>query len=381
MDLDWEPHARRLADGHLRPESPWWQPITSTPRHLFVPNWWERDTHGRVARNGPDDPEAWLKAAYRNQTLVTRIGTDHADHVEPGTVVPYGRWPTSSSTLPTLIATMYRHAMLGDGSRTLVTTGTGYGTALACRRLGDELVTSVDVDPYLVEAATDRLAVIGLHPHTAVCDITETLPGGVDRIVSTVSVRPVPSSWLRALRPGGRLVTTITGTAMILVADKTQDGGARGFIASDQATFMRTRHGDDYDDASPAAEVWQAADEDGETVSTSRYPLTHVPDSWAVHATLELEEPGIEHRTEQHEGGGRTVWLAHPDGSWARASTKKSRELPLVHQGGPRRLWDLLTDVLDRLIIGGELPVNGARVTITPDGETTLSRGRWAVRL
>lgn len=49
----------------------------------------------------------------------------------------------------------------------------------------------------------------------------------------------------------------------------------------------------------------------------------------------------------------------HPDGSWARASAAKSRALPTVHQGGPRRLWDLLTDVLDRLIIGGELPVTG----------------------
>ncbi|MGA4962177.1 hypothetical protein [Streptomyces pseudogriseolus] len=37
--------------------------------------------------------------------------------------------------MPTLIVTMYRHAMLGDACRTLVTTGTGYGTALACRRL------------------------------------------------------------------------------------------------------------------------------------------------------------------------------------------------------------------------------------------------------
>jgi protein-L-isoaspartate O-methyltransferase len=202
LDLDWERYARRLADGHLRPESPWWRPIASTPRHVFVPNWWEREANGRVARNGPADPGAWFEAAYCNQTLVTRLGTDHADHVVPGTVVPYGRWPTSSSTLPSLIATMYRHAMLADGSRTLVTTGTGYGTALACRRLGDELVTSVDVDPYLVEAATDRLAGISLHPHTAVCDITGTLPAGFDRIVSTVSVRPVPASWLTALRPG-----------------------------------------------------------------------------------------------------------------------------------------------------------------------------------
>ncbi len=86
-----------------------------------------------------------------------------------------------------------------------------------------------------------------------------------------------------------------------------------------------------------------------------------------------METPGIEHRTEQHESSRRTVWMAHPDGSWARASVDRPRD-----QGGPRRLWDLLTDILDRLITGGELPVNGARVTITPDGEATLSRGRWS---
>jgi hypothetical protein len=33
---------------------------------------------------------------------------------------------------------------------------------------------------------------------------------------------------------------------------------------------------------------------------------------------------------------------------------------------------------LDRLNILGELSVYGAAVTITPDGTTTLSRGRWS---
>ncbi|MFB6881400.1 hypothetical protein ACFCY8_11245 [Streptomyces noursei] len=135
------------------------------------------------------------------------------------------------------------------------------------------------------------------------------------------------------------------------------------------------------DDTAAAAAVWQAADEGGETVAASRYPLTYVPDSRAMHAMLELEAPGIEHRTEQDKAGGRTVWMAHPDGSWARASADRSRDLPTVHQGGPRRLWDLVTDVLDRLIIGGQLPVDGARVTITPDAQTTLSRGRWSATL
>jgi hypothetical protein len=61
-----------------------------------------------------------------------------------------------------------------------------------------------------------------------------------------VAVRPIPVSWLTALRPGGRLVTTITGTALILTADKTDDGGAIGRIEWNRAGFMSTRTGPDY---------------------------------------------------------------------------------------------------------------------------------------
>ncbi|MFD0432052.1 hypothetical protein ACFQ60_47210 [Streptomyces zhihengii] len=57
------------------------------------------------------------------------------------------------------------------------------------------------------------------------------------------------------------------------------------------------------------------------------------------------------------------------------------REVATVYQGGPRRLWDPLEDILDRLNWVGELPVYGARVTITPDGDTTLTRGNWTARL
>ncbi|WP_029183196.1 protein-L-isoaspartate O-methyltransferase [Streptomyces clavuligerus] len=381
--MDWEPHARRLADTVLRRrESRWWNVLASTPRHVFVPAWWEHGTSGPVARNGPDDPAAWLKTAYQDTTLITRMGTRHADHTTPGTLLPSGPWPTSSSTLPTLLVTMYRHAMLGPDSHTLVTTGTGYGTALACRRLRDpSLVTSIDIDPYLVTAATERLDAIGLHPRTAACDITTNLPGEFDRIVSTVSVRPLPASWLHGLRPGGRLVTTIAGTGLLLVADKADDGTANGYITADQASFMRTRHGDDYDTASPPPSVWDAADGDGDTVTTSRYPLLDVQNTWDIRSMLELQAPGIEHRFHRSTDGPRTAWMAHPDGSWARAAAPDRRTSPLVHQGGPRRLWDTLETIRDRLNRTGQLPVHGAQATITPDGQTTLRRGRWSATL
>ncbi|MBK6015803.1 protein-L-isoaspartate(D-aspartate) O-methyltransferase [Streptomyces sp. MBT53] len=374
--MDWETHARRLAADTVRPESRWYAPLATTPRHLLVPRWWENDGGRWVLRDGETDPEAWMRAAYADRTLVTRVGPLHADHAEPGTIAE-GQ-PTSSSTLPGLVVSMYRHAMIADGSRVLVTTGTGYGTALVCRRLGDELVTSVDVDPNLVTTATQRLDAIGLHPHTAVCDITGPLPGEYDRIVSTVSVRPVPASWLASLKPGGRLVTTIAGTGLIVTADKTDDGSAVGRIAYDGAGFMRTRHGDDYPPR-PTDDLWEKVkDADGEEVTASRYPLLYPPDAWDVWSMLELAVPGIDYR-KADEGDARTMWMLHADGSWARAQASGFLDGPTVHQGGPRRLWGELERVRNRLNREGMLPVYGAPVRITPDGTLTISRGAWSV--
>lgn len=379
--MDWDAHATRLAGEVARPGSRWGAAVAGVPRHLLVPRWYERDpaVGGRVVRDGAADPGAWLAAAYSDTTLVTRVGALHADHAEPETVASGAS--TSSSTHPGLVVGMYRHAEIVDGSRTLVTTGTGYGTALACHRLGSDLVTSVDIDPYLVEAATDRLASIGLRPETAVCDLTQgPLPGEYDRIVSTVSVPTIPAAWLKALRPGGRLVTTITGTGLILYADKTPDGGALGRTAHEPASFMSARQGDDYEEAVPES-VWAEAKRGDGEAGVSRHLLVFVPETWSIRSMLQLHTPGIEHRERWYPDRSHTVWMTHPDGSWARAHATAPREAPTVHQGGPRRLWDPLEDILDRLNWLGELPVYGARVTINPDGETTLAHGRWQATL
>jgi protein-L-isoaspartate O-methyltransferase len=49
-----------------------------------------------------------------------------------------------------------------DGCRVLeIGTGSGYNAALLCERLGSEQVTSVDVDPELVDLARERLVLQG----------------------------------------------------------------------------------------------------------------------------------------------------------------------------------------------------------------------------
>ncbi|MFE1190128.1 methyltransferase domain-containing protein [[Kitasatospora] papulosa] len=375
-----------MADAIVRPESRWHQPLAITPRHQFVPRWWVPREHDGMwvyeLRNGADDDEAWMDTAYDdNLSVITRVGPHHADHATPGTVVPE-TWPTSSSTLPRLVVKLYQHASITDGSRVLVTCGSGYGTALACRRLGDQQVTSIDVDPYLIEAARARLAETGHRPQMEVCDVTGELPGAFDRIISTVSVPAIPASWLKALSPGGRMVTTLSYTGLLIVADKTADGGALGKVAPESAGFMNIRHGDDYPPAPDDTDLWNTArTAEGDSVTTGRYPVMRVNSTWDVRSTLELTVPGIKHRMETAEDGTRTAYMLHEDGSWARAAAPAARDLPTIPQGGPRRLWDELDRIRTWLVIDGDLPISGAAVRIDPDGTCHFERSGWSATI
>jgi protein-L-isoaspartate O-methyltransferase len=172
--MNWESQAAKLASQVTEPSSRWRALVAAVPRHEFVPRWWSADATGWTLQDSPAMPShEWAEAVYRDVSLVTRIGTLHADQAEKQDR-PDGR-PTSSSTMPGLVVSMYRHAMIGDGMDVLdVGTGSGYGAALLATRLGDARVTTIDIDPCLVQAAEERLARAGLRPVAAVAD---ALPG------------------------------------------------------------------------------------------------------------------------------------------------------------------------------------------------------------
>lgn len=369
--MDWRSHARRLADEVTDSVSRWHEPIATTPRHIFVPRWWQ----DRTLYDGPADESEWMRAAYSDRTLVTQLGPLHADHADHGDR-PSGR-PTSSSTLPGLVVRMYRHARLYPGADILdVGTGPGYGCALLANRFGDRHVTSIDVDPYLTKIAAERIDGIGLHPRVQTVDATGPLPGSYDRIVSMVAIRPIPASWLAALRPGGRLVTVLAGTTLIVTANKDADGWAAGRVEWDRAGFMTTRSGPDYP-AGPDDLYASVRDLTGDHVTRGRYPVVQVEEAWELHSMLEVTAPGIVHYYEESDDGRRTAWMLHADGSWARASAH-GIGTPVVHQAGPRRLWDIFDDVRDHWLQHGQFPLYGAQVFIPPDGNKIhLTRGDW----
>ncbi|MGW1054282.1 methyltransferase domain-containing protein [Streptomyces sp. NPDC002521] len=374
--MDWETRAHALADQVTDPDSRWLAAVARTARHTLVPRWWEVDDAGRwVLRDGPSDSEAWADTAYADRSLITRVGTLHADQAKPSDE-PKGL-PTSSATLPSLVVRMLRHGRVGDGL-SLLDLGTGAGglTAYACHRLGDGCVTSLDVDPYLISAARERLASMGHHPKMITADATEHVPGSYDRIVCTVALSPGPGlrAVLGALEPGGRIATTLARTSLIITGWKDRNGDVVGQVERDMAGFMLTRTGDDYP-PTLAHLFTLARGGQGEETSTGRYPVVDVANAWELRSMLEVTTPGVEVGYEIN-GRQRTAYLVHPDGSWARASAEWT-DPPEVHQSGPQRLWDALERIRNRLNAEGALPLLGARVRITPDGVCHLSRGRW----
>lgn len=372
----WAEAAAALADKVTADAPEWHKPVSSVPRHLLVPRWWTRMPNSPGQRwelvDVPEDSPRRLRTAYSDDTLVTRVGARHADMAEPGERA--AGEPTSSSTLPGLIVSMSHRLDARPGDRVLdVGTGSGYSAALFADRFGDDSVTSVDIDRYLVSAAQERLARLGFHPRMEAIDATGELPGSeYERIMATVAVRPVPPSWLRALRPGGRVVTTIAGTALLITADMGDDGTAWGTVQPDPAMFMQTRQTADY--PPPLNDVFASAREkDGEDV---RPPCAPIPDlwrDWSLRYLFELDTPGVETRSATYPGEDRRItWLLAADGSWARAEDGTS---PRVHQGGPRRLWDDLERVSRRWDEFHRFPLHTMRAELNAEGSRLLAPG------
>ncbi|MER0241306.1 methyltransferase domain-containing protein [Streptomyces sp. HSW2009] len=278
-----------------------------------------------------------LAQVYRDVTLVTALDPSTAEQVGGGT---WTGVPTSSSTLPSLMAGMLEELRVVDGQRVLeVGTGTGYNAALLCARLGDRLVHSVDIDPGLIASARGRLAGLGYAPDLAAGDGRSWHPSGrrFERIIATCSVpRRLPAAWIEQAAPDAVILADvdfgIEGGLVRVCVDGA--GRARGRFAETSGRFMAAR-GDAHAYPAPEPHVPYAAAVGTRPTAVSAADIrAHYP----FRLLLALELPDAQLTYHHADDQPLALQLHTPDGSWARAPLSGGDGAEVAYGGGAD-LW------------------------------------------
>lgn len=174
----------------------WCEAFATVPREVFVPRFARRKQGGQLVhydRATGGGTVEFLAAVYSDDSLITRFSA-------AGTAA-------SSSSQPSLMAIMLEALDIQQGDTVLeIGTGTGYHAALLAHRLGDDAVTTIEVNPDIAAEADQALAHAGYHP-TVVCgNGADGVPtrAPFDRIIATCSVSRIPTAWITQTKPGGK---------------------------------------------------------------------------------------------------------------------------------------------------------------------------------
>jgi protein-L-isoaspartate(D-aspartate) O-methyltransferase len=328
-----------MAAGTLR--TPRWAHVFATvPRHLFLARFFRQTPdHAGWQAIGEFDPD-WAEMVYTDATWVTQLDNDRTRwDTARRTGRPAPGVPTSSSTAPGLMALMLEALDLDDGQSVLeIGTGTGYNAALLSHRLGSRLVTTVEVDPAVAEAARLALLACGYTPKLVVGDGAAGHPGGApyDRIIATCSTATIPPAWVDQLKPGGLLLTNLhrdLGGGALALLRRGDDGRMDGRFLPDYGAFMPVRSDPpaDAEQRLEAALATLGSDVNARPTPVGADELDH-PD-FGMLAALRL--PGVAALWFEPDTGPQR-WLLAEDGSWA--CVEQTTQTAAQH--GARQLWD-----------------------------------------
>jgi protein-L-isoaspartate(D-aspartate) O-methyltransferase len=364
-DPTWQQLARELVasiiqKGHL--DDPRLRAaFAETPRHLFVPEYLRLDTDlaGDTRLDGtigPSDPQ-YLQAVYTDQALMTQTKPVQG---QPDSFV----W-SSSSSMPSVMADMIEELEIEPGMTVLESgTGTGYNAAILCHLLGDEAVTTIEIDHELRRSALRRLAELGYHPPTT------PSPNSYDRILATHAVDNIPTEWIKLGKPGALVLTDLRppsnsqiGAWAKLTID--EDGrGARGRLMPPRGFFMSARKLPQYAD-------------DGQ-----RLPDLTLEEHQRRAELLVTRTAGLSSAIFDDPSFGLYFWRRHPDvwfwchdgeitlsaadGSWAQVRDTA------VHLIGSRDLWSEVEQTDNDWRAIGRPAVADWTVRVTHHGTTEL---------
>ncbi|MFC5661701.1 ATP-grasp peptide maturase system methyltransferase [Kitasatospora misakiensis] len=354
-----------VAGGGLRSE-PWRRAVEAVPRQEFLRGGFFEAVPGSVPtawRPVMPGTDGWLERCYADESLVTQIA---------GTIVPGDirgeilRAPTSSSTMPNLVVRMHEDLHVSDGQRVLeIGTGTGYSTALLCHRLGDELVTSVEVDQDVSLRAQNALGACGYRPNLVVGNglLGHKDSAPYDRVTVTCGVLEIPPEWIEQTRPGGIILATLCGwlySSELARLTVRQDGTATGRFLGGQISFMLARP-----QLPPPLGLLPDLD-DGEERPTTLG--SEVLDDWTARFVAQLSAPRTQHFTLSRDGRTERILLDVEAGAWA--ALRQDGHRWTVRQGGPAHLWDSIEEHVTQWRADGSPPLERFEITVTPDRQT-----------
>ncbi|MFJ2191558.1 methyltransferase domain-containing protein [Kitasatospora sp. NPDC087861] len=356
----------RPAPGRSFPVADAWAPaFDAVPRSLFLPDLvWAHDMATGKSRpvDRTADEACWLAAAAADIPIVTQWDDGEHQGAEPGTV------PTSSASMPSLVASMLDDLKAEPGMRVLEQgTGTGWNAALLAHRLGDANVTTVEIDPQVSAQARTALARVGYRPLVVCGDGALGFPPGApfDRITATYGLREIPRAWIAQTRPGGVILApfgTHYSNADALVRLTVQgDGTASGpFLKPVEFMKMRSQR-----------LLWPENPPDGGTVAesttTAVLPSHGKFDPFPLAAGLRLRD--VVHAVQPHQDGARTLWLYSLTApAWSATTFRAGEDEHLVRQYGGRRLWEEFERTLTWWHDTGEPEVERLGLTVTPHG-------------
>ncbi|MFE9254003.1 ATP-grasp peptide maturase system methyltransferase [Streptomyces sp. NPDC006879] len=359
---------RRVLAGRLVQEgaltTPAWQAaVESVPRELFLNPGVFLYEGGRwrpVTAVG-SDPDEWVRIAYAPDTLTTQLdGHLTADQVSE----PVAGLPTSSSTTPALVVSMIESLDVQDGHQVLeIGTGTGYSAALMCHRLGEDNVTTVEVDPEVASRADAALEAAGFSTWTVTGDglLGHPRRAPYDRVIATCAVRRIPYAWVRQTKPGGIILATVgswangAGLAKVIV---NEDGTAEGRIIG-RASFMQAR-------SQAAAPV--AGDLSARTAYADSERQTKVSplmlDEWMPAFLAQVAAPGAQLVRATTNEGTQLLYLFDPERE-SFAEFTPDGDGWRVRQGGPVTIWDDVEEAIMAWQGAGGPDITAVRLHIT----------------
>ncbi|MGW7001298.1 methyltransferase domain-containing protein [Streptomyces sp. NPDC054933] len=350
----------------------WVSAFEAVDRALFLPDvMWAHDmaTRRNEAVDRSADPEGWLLVADSDVPIVTQW--DDGDHqgLEPGGV------PTSSASMPSVVFRMLRDLDVADGQRVLeIGTGTGYNAALLAHRLGDENVTSIEVDKAVTDSARVALRRAGRHPGVVCGDGFQGWCEGApyDRVIATCGLRSIPAAWLEQTRPGG-IILTPWGTDFT-----NRDALARLVVAGDGSASGRFTGGVEFMKLRSQRIVWPRFEEylpqgfpgDAAVTETGLWPFSMVPDAsfTAAPFVVGLAVPGCVHTVQRGDDEALVWFISLTDRSWAAVCWPAEGEHGEVFQSGARPLWDEVEAAWRWWDAAGQPGVGRFGLTVRADG-------------